>query len=141
RSPSVWLVGLLAARNVGSMYRPMERSSDRNRPAIAAPAAGMAAGAAWARLGWNASTTSGFPKIMHVQIPKTSPISQPADQGTMARMAAVATSGYQRSRRIMTAPVMIRADSGTSSDPARITVGQNESETPALSNRARARDP
>src|SRR5262245_53595443 len=95
----------------------MERSRDRNRPAIAAGGAGGAAPAAWAHLGWNASTTSGLPRILQVQMPKTRPIGQPGDQGIMARIADVADSGYPRSRRIITALVMSMADTGTIRQP------------------------
>ena len=59
-------------------------------------------------------------------MPKIRPTTQAADQGTMATIAAVATSGNARSRRIRTAAVIIKADSGTISTAAQITVGQNQ---------------
>ena len=102
----------------------MERSNDRNRPAITGRGEGGGAGAV--SLCWNASTTSGLPRTTQAQMPKTTPIGQASDHGTMAAMAAVATSGNQRSRRIMTPPIIIKMDSGMTSTAAEVTVGQNQ---------------
>src|SRR5215831_13429672 len=104
----------------------MERSSDRNRPAIAAPGEGGGAGAGSPRLGWNPSTTSGLPRITQVQMPKTRPIGQAHDQGTMARIADVAARGYQRSRRIVTALDMSTVDTGTIRKANRVRLSQRK---------------
>ena len=106
------------------MYRPMEWTRDRSRPATKPLGFGVMAGANTTPRSvlQNASATAGLPNTIQAQMPNGRLTSQAGDHGIIATIAAVAATGYQCSRSIFIAPVMSTPDTAMISIPARATI-------------------